>query len=154
MLRYRVKLTDDERSELLGMLNRGQHSARKLTRARILLGVDAGQTEKEIAAAVRVSGRTIEHIRRRCAEEGVAAALVDRPRPGAKRKLDERQQARLIAEACSAPGEGRARWTLKLLAGRVVQLGLAESIAPETVRAYLKKTASNRGRSRNGAFPR
>ena len=89
-----------------------------------------------------------------CAREGVEAAWVDRFRPGAKLKLDERQRARLIAEVCSSPGEGHARWTLKLLAGRVVERGLAESISPETVRAYLKKTTSSPSRSRKGAFPR
>jgi transposase len=113
-----------------------------------------GKTAEEIAAVLLVSPSTVERTRRRCAEAGVAPARVDRPRPGAKLKLDERSRARLIAEACSTPGDERARWTLKLLAGRVVELGLADSISPETVRSYLKKTNSSLGRSRKGAFPR
>jgi transposase len=154
MVKYRVVLTADERQELHGMLGKGRCAARKLTRARILLLTDEGRSERDIASILSVSRITVEHIRRRCAEEGVAAALAERKRPGAGLKLDERAQARLIAEACSTPGDGRVRWTLKLLADRVVELGLAESIAPETVRSYLKKTTSSRGRSRSGAFPR
>lgn len=154
MVKYRIVLTESEREELKSLLSKGRHAARKLTRARILLLSDEGKTTEEVAAALGVGSATVDRLRRRCAEEGVAAALVDRPRPGAQLKLDERGQARLIAEACSSPDEAHARWTLKLLAGRVVELGLAESISPETVRSYLKKTTSSRGRSRSGAFPR
>lgn len=154
MVKYRIALTDAEREVLKGLLAKGRHATRKLTRARILLLSDEGKRAEDIAAALSVSTRTVERVRQRCAEDGVAPTLVDRPRPGAKLKLDERQQARLIAEACSAPGDARARWTLKLLAGRVVELGLADSISPETVRSYLKKTNSSLGRSRSGAFPR
>ena len=154
MIKYRIKLTESEREELKGLLAKGRHAARKLTRARILLLSDEGKTEDEIVSALGVGAATVERLRKRCALEGVEAALVDRPRPGAKLKLDERQRARLIAEVCSAPAEGHARWTLKLLAGRVVELGLAESISPETVRAYLKKTTSNPGTSSSGAYPR
>lgn len=154
MIKYRIKLSESEREELKGLLSKGRHAARKLTRARVLLLSDEGKTEEEIVSALGVGAATVERLRKRCALEGVDAALVDRPRPGAKLKLDERQRARLIAEVCSTPGEGHARWTLKLLAGRVVELGLAESISPETVRAYLKKTTSNLGRSSSGAYPR
>lgn len=154
MVKYRIILAEPEREELKGLLAKGRHATRKLTRARILLLSDEGKTADEIAAALSVSPSTVDRVRRRCAEVGVAAALVDRPRPGAKLKLDERSQARLIAEACSTPRDDRARWTLKLLAGRVVELGLADSISPETVRSYLKKTNSSPGRSSNGAFPR
>ena len=154
MSKYRITLAEVEREELKGLLCKGRHASRKLTRARILLLSDEGKTADEIASALSISPATVDRIRRRCVEEGVAPALVDRPRPGAKLKLDERSQARLIAEVCSAPGDDRARWTLRLLAGRVVELGLAESISPETVRSYLKKTNSNPGKSRNGAFPR
>ena len=154
MIKYRIKLTESEREELKAMLTKGRHVARKLTRARVLLLSDEGKTEDEIVSALGVGVATVQRLRKRCALEGVQATLVDRPRPGAKLKLDERQRARLIAEVCSSPGEGHARWTLKLLAGRVVELGLAESISPETVRAYLKKTTSNPGRSSSGAYPR
>ncbi len=135
MVKYRIVLTESEREELKGLLTKGRHSSRKLTRARILLLSDEGKTAEEIASALSVSPATVDRTRRRCAEDGVMLALVDRPRPGAKLKLDERQQARLIAEVCSTPGDDRARWTLKLLAGRVVELGLADSISPETVRS-------------------
>ncbi len=154
MTKYRITLTDWERGELQSLLSKGRHAARKLTRARVLLLSDEGKTEAEIVSALGVSAVTVERLRKRCAEEGVEAALVDRPRPGAKLKLDERQRARLIAEVCSSPGDGHARWPLKLLANRVVELGLAESISPETIRAYLKKTISSPGKSRNGASPR
>lgn len=154
MIKYRIKLSESEREELKGLLSKGRHAARKLTRARVLLLSDEGKTEEEIVSALGVGAATVERLRKRCALGGVDAALVDRPRPGAKLKLDERQRARLIAEVCSTPGEGHARWTLKLLAGRVVERGLAESISPETVRAYLKKTTSNLGRSSSGAYPR
>lgn len=139
MVKYRIVLTDAEREQLQTMLSEGKYAARKLTRARILLLSDEGKTSGDIVAALGVGSATVERLRKRCAEAGVAAALVDRPRPGAQLKLDERAQARLIAEACSTPDEEHARWTLKLLAGRVVELGLAESISPETVRSYLKK---------------
>ncbi len=121
MIKYRITLTDWERGELQSLLSKGRHAACKLTRARVLLLSDEGKTEAEIVSALGVSAVTVERLRKRCVEEGVEAALVDRPRPGAKLKLDERQRARLIAEVCSSPGEGHARWTLKLLANRVVE---------------------------------
>ena len=154
MIKYRIVLTESEREGLKSLLSKGRHTARKLTRARVLLLSDEGRREEEIVTALGVGAATVERLRKRCALEGVEAALVDRSLPGAKLKRDERQRARLIAEVCSSPGEGHARWTLKLLAGRVVERGLAESISPETVRAYLKKTTSSPSRSRNGAFPR
>jgi transposase len=139
MIKYRIVLTESEREGLKSLLSKGRHAARKLTRARVLWLSDEGRTEEEIVTARGVGAATVERLRKRCAQEGVEAAWVDRSRPGAKLKLDERQQARLIAEVCSSPGEGHARWTLKLLAGCGVERGLAESISPETVRAYLKK---------------
>lgn len=138
MVKYRIGLTESEREDLKELLAKGRHATRKLTRARILRLSDEDKTAEEIGAALSISPSAVERTRRRCAEGGVPAALVDRPRPGAKLKLDERQQARLIAEACSKPGDDRARWTLKLLAGRGVELGLADTISPETVRSYLK----------------
>lgn len=154
MIKYRIILTEWEHEELRSLLNKGRHAARKLTRARILLLSNEGKTSAEIAEALGVGTATVDRVRKHCAEDGVAAALADRPRPGAKLKLDERATARLIAEACSAPGDEHARWTLKLLAGRVVELGLAESISPETVRSYLKKTTSSHGKNRSGAPPK
>ena len=109
MVKYRILVTASEREELKRRLAKGRHASRKLTRARILLSSDEGQTADESAAALSVSAATVDRTRRRCAEAGVSGALEDRPRPGAKLKRDERQQARLMAEACSSHGEDRAR---------------------------------------------
>ncbi len=138
-MKYRIGLTESEREDLKELLAKGRHATRKLTWAQILLLSDEDKMAEEIGAVLSISPSTVERTRRRCAEDWVPAALVDRPRPGATLKLEERQQARLLAEACSKPGGNRARWSLKLLAGRVVELGLADAISPETVRSYLKK---------------
>lgn len=148
MVKYRILLTESEREELKGLLAKGRHAARKLTRARILLLSDEGRTAEEIAEVLSVGTSTVERIRRRCGEAGVAAALVDRPRPGAQLKRDERAQARLIAEACSTPpGEGRAHWP-----GRGVGAGRFDLEGNDAL--VSKKTNSGPGRSRHGAFPR
>lgn len=153
-LKHRVKLSMEEREELEGKIRRGQEQARVLTRARILLKADAGKIAREIGEAVEVTPRCVEDVRKRFHEGGLNAALYDKPRPGAQRKLDGKQEAHLIAVACSDPPEGHARWTLKLLADQVVKLEFADAIAPETVRQILKKTNSSRGKKKNGAFPK
>lgn len=149
--RYVVTLTEAERSELLGLTRKGTVRARKMMRSQILLKADAGLTDVAIGAALGVSRPCVERVRRRFVEGGLARALNDNPRPGAGRKLDGKQEARLIAEACSPAPAGHARWTLRLLAGRVVELKLAERISPETVRQVLKKTNSSPGSSASGA---
>jgi transposase len=126
------------------MLRRGNHSARKLTRARILLKAASGMSDEEIAQEVETCVATIERMRQRFAA-GRLNALQEAPRPGRKRCLDERGEARLIAEACSPAPEGRKHWTLQLLADRVVELHLAESCSDDTVQRLLKKTPSSRG---------
>lgn len=151
--KYRVALTDDERATLEQMLRRGKHSARRLTRARILLKASDGLRDDEIADAVETSLPTVERTRKRFAEVRLEA-LDERPRPGHKPVLDERGEARLIAEACSAAPDGRERWTLQLLAERVVELQLADSCSKDTVGRVLKKTNCSRGASSSGAFPR
>jgi transposase len=138
--RYRVRLSETERQELTTLTRRGHHSARRLTRARILLLADGGASDRAIAAALQVDRRTCVRIRRRAVTEGVEAALAERPRPGARPKLDARQAAHLIALACAEPPTGRATWTMQLLADRLVELELVESISDETVRRTLKKT--------------
>lgn len=153
-LKYRVQLSNEEREELEGKIRRGQEQARVLTRARILLKADAGKIAEEIGEAVEVTQQCVENVRKRFHEGGLTAALYDKPRPGAQRKLNGKQEAYLIAVACSDPPEGHVRWTLKLLADQVVKLEFADSIAPETVRQILKKTNSSRGKKRNGAFPK
>lgn len=142
--KYLVKLSEAEREQLEQMLRRGKHASRKLTRARILLKVDDGCTDDQTAEALDVGRVTVERVRQRFVERGLEA-LNESPRPGNSPKLDSKAEARLIAEACSSAPEGRGRWTLQLLAERVVQLGLAESYSHESVRSVLKKTNSSRG---------
>jgi len=152
--RFIVKLTADERSELEGLTRKGQVRARKMKRAQILLKADTGATDPQIMAALDVSRPCVERLRKRFVEGGLARALNEDPRPGQLPKLDGKQQARLVAEACSTPPAGHARWTLHLLADRVVLLGFAERISRETVRRVLKKTTSSPGSSRSGVLPK
>jgi transposase len=148
---YRVTLTPAERDELRQLISSGTAPARKLAHARVLLKADTspgerGRFDVDIAAAVEVSVSTVERVRQRFVEEGMAAALTPRASTQAHpTKLDGRGEARLIAEACNAPPDGRSRWTLQLLADRLVELGIAESVSYETVRRTLKKTSSSRG---------
>ena len=147
--RYRVTLEPDERGELEKLISRGKGAARRLAHARILLHADQsegrlGKTDAEIAEAVRVSVATIERVRQRFVEEGLEAALNPRPSPRLyPRKLDGKAEARLIALACSPPPEGRARWTLRVLADRMVVLGYVDAVSHETVRTTLQQTNSN-----------
>src|SRR3954447_9219668 len=126
--RYRVTLTAGERGEPERMIERGKADARKLAHARVLLQADEadggpGWIDETIAAAVRVSVRTIKRVRQRFVEQGLAAALLPRPSPRVyARKLDGAQEAKLVALACSGPPEGKTRWTLRLLAERMVEL--------------------------------
>ena len=138
--RYVVDLCDGERTHLLSLLQGGNHRARKLSRARILLLASEGRTDREIAGALHLGLATVERTRKRFVEEGLEAALAEKPRPGAVRKLDGKQEAFLIALACSAPPEGREEWTMQLLAERMVTLGVVESLSDETVRRRLKQT--------------
>jgi transposase len=142
--KYLVTLNDEERTQLEDLLHGGTHATRKLTRARILLKAAEGWEDRAIAAALSVGRATVERLRQRFVAEGMGA-LEERPRPGTQPKLDEKAAARLIAEACSEAPEGRQRWTLHLLAERVVALGLAESYSYESVRRVLKKATSSRG---------
>lgn len=150
---YLVTLSADEREHLEQLLRSGQHATRKVTRARILLKAAEGWDDHAIADALTVGRATVERLRQRFVEEGLGA-LEERPRPGTAPKLDEKAEARLIAEACSAAPAGRQRWTLALLADRVVVLGLAEAYSYESVRRVLKKTTSSRGSRSNGASRR
>ncbi len=110
-----------------------------LTRARILLLSAEGKSDDFIADALKVVPQTVRNIRKRFAQEGLEAALSERPRPGVQRKLDGKQEAFLIALACSDPPPGREHWTMQLLADKLVELGVVESISDETVRRVLKK---------------
>ena len=148
--KYLVNLTDAERAELVALTSTGTVRARKMKRAQILLQADSGLTDAAIMAAVRVSRPCVERVRQRFVMGGLPHALTEGQRPGARRKLDGSQEARLVAEACSAAPAGHARWTLRLLAGRVVEKQLAETISHETVRQVLKKTKVSPGRRRSG----
>ena len=122
--KYLVDLSADERETLLQLIRRGKHSSRKVTRARILLLAADGLTDEQIVASLKTAFATVERTRKRFVEEGVGC-LNERPRRGQARKLSGKQEAHLIAIACSRPPEGRARWTLRLLADKVVELNFA-----------------------------
>lgn len=152
--KYEVQLSDEERAYLLSWVKQGQAKARMILRAHAFLLSEEGKTDEEIARVLRVSRGTLYNWRKRLAQEGLAAALHDHPRPGARRKLDPKGEATLIALACSDAPEGREHWTMQLLADKLVELSLVESISDETVRRTLKKTGSSRGRRNTGASPR
>ena len=152
--KYGVRLEPEQRDRLEHLVRAGKSSARVATRARILLKTDDGWSAPQVAQALGVVEGTVYRIKRRFAEAGVEGVLRDRPQAHRYRKLDDRGEAHLIALACSPAPPGHDHWTLRLLAGKVVELGLASALSHETVRLRLKKTLSSRGRSRNGAFPR
>jgi transposase len=152
MTKYKVTLTAEERQQLHDLVRAGKAAAKKLMHARILLKADATDggpawPDERIADALDVSAATAGRVRRRFVEEGLEAALVRKKqdRPSRERKLDGRAEARLIALACSGPPDGRAAWTLQLLADRLVELRVVDSVCDETVRRVLKKTRSSRG---------
>ena len=143
--KYIVRLTGEERSWLKALVSKGRASARKIVRAQVLLKVDAdgpNWTDEQAAEAFGIRANTAAEIRQRFVEEGLDRAL-DRKQPAdppRRRKLDGAGEARLIAMACGEPPEGRARWTLRLLAGQLVELAIVDGISHETVRQTLKKT--------------
>jgi transposase len=150
--KYLVTLTDEERQYLDSLLSAGKRSALTLTRARILLKADQAEggpawPDEHIADALDCGLRTVERVRQRFVESGLEAALgrKKQDRPSRPRKLDGAAEARLIALACSKPPTGRAAWTLQLLADKLVELRVVESVCDETVRRALKKTRSSRG---------
>jgi hypothetical protein len=144
---YRVKLFGEERGYLEELVRVGKAAARTLMHARILLKADEGPggpawSDDQIVEAFDVSRSTVERVRTRCVEEGPDVALRPRPSPTMRlRKLDGGQEAHLIAVACSPPPEGRKRWTLRLLADKLVELELVDAVSYETVRRTLKKTS-------------
>jgi len=151
MKKYVVTLTEEERESLRRLTRSGKAAARKLTHARILLHADQGSEgpgwhDAKIAQGLEVSLSAIEEVRQRFVEEGLEAALARRkPRREYRHKLEGEEEAHLIALACGTPPEGRNRWTMRLLAERMVTLEYVESVSHETVRQALKKTNSSRG---------
>jgi transposase len=152
MKKYTVTLTDQERQQLHDWISAGKGAAKKLAHARILLKADAAAggpawSDARIAEAAEVSTATVERVRQRFVEEGFEAALVRKKQdqPSRQRKLDGAAEAHLIALACSQPPDGRASWTMQLLADKLVELQIVDSICDETVRRTLKKTKSSHG---------
>ena len=145
MEKYIVKLTQEERETLLSMLKKGKASANKLMHARVLLEVDekktTTKTDEKIARDLHISVKTVARIRQRFVEEGLESALLRKPHANPKsRKINGDEEAHLIAICCSTPPEGRSRWTLKLLADRLVEMEVIDSISPVTISRVLKKT--------------
>ena len=149
--KYRIRLAADEQQELKALVSRGRAAAYKQTHARILLmsdeaREDGGMKDTDITSALGVGQSTVERIRKRCVEEGIDSALNRKEQLRRRRKiLDGEGEARLIAMACGEPPDGRASWTLKLLADQLVESEIVETISTETVRRVLKKTNSSRG---------
>lgn len=152
MKKYRVTLTAEERQRLQATIASGKAAAKTLAHARILLKADQAEggpawADARIAAALEVSVDTVERVRRRLVEDGLDAALrrKEQDRPSREPKIDGRTEARLVALACSAPPRGRKAWTLQLLADRLVELEVVESVGREAVRQALNKMSSSRG---------
>jgi transposase len=137
---YLIELNEEERQTLLDMTRKGKIKARQMKRAMILLKADEGLSDPQIMTALNVSRPCVERIRKRFVLGGLEKGLNEDPRPGQRRKLDGRAKATLIATACSQVPEGHEHWTLRLLAGKMIELAVVDSISYETVRRTLKKT--------------
>jgi transposase len=145
MKKHEVTLLPNEKKKLKAIVSSGQNKAAVIRRAHILLKTDEGKTDAEIGDILYVSEQTIRRTRLRYVTEGLQVALEDRPHPKPEPRLNEEQEAHLVAVTCSSPPAGHARWTLELLQERLIQDGIVAGIAPETVRLLLKKTNSNLG---------
>jgi DNA-binding transcriptional LysR family regulator len=152
-----VTLAAEERQQLQAMIAAGKAAARALAHARILLKADEADggpawPDQRIAEALEVSVDTVERVRQRLVDQGLDAALRRKPqgRPSRQPTIDGRAEARLVALACSAPPKGRKAWTLRLLADKLVELEVVESVSKETVRQALKKISSSRGCAASG----
>jgi len=148
--RYRVTLTDPERERLERLTRKGTASVRMVRRAQTLLLASEERTDEEIVKALRIGVATVERIRRRFVEEGLEASLRERPRPGARPKLGPKERAYVVALACTKPPEGRHRWTMQMLADRLVELEMVPDITDEAIRLLLKRTSSSRGSRSSG----
>jgi transposase len=150
MTKHEIKLTTKEREKLLAIVSKGRNQAVVIRRAHLLLKSDEGKTDQEICEQLYISEETVRRTRLRFCEDGLESALSDKPGRGASGKVSESQEAHLTALACSEPPDGRARWTLELLAQRLIEDEVIEKIAPETVRLILKKNRLSLGRSKAG----
>jgi transposase len=150
-IKYIINLNADERRDLEQMTRKGESAVRRIKRAQILLQASEGKTDKEVAQALRVAEATVFRTRRRFVEQGLEASLKEGPRPGKPRKLNGKQEAFLVALACSQPPEGRRSWTMQMLADQLVTLDIVDTVSDETVRCTLKRGKSNLGKDGNGA---
>ena len=150
--RSMVTLTAAEPAPLRALPQTGKVAARQLTRAHILLQADAGGMDAAVAAALHVGIATVERVRKRFVEEGLEAALCERPRPGGRRKLDGKQEAFLVALACSTPPEGRTSWMRQFRAATPVELRVIDALSDDTVGRPLQNIPASRGSRRPGAF--
>lgn len=150
---HRVELSESDAQRLLELIKKGQASARVIRRAHVLLLAAEDQEDKEVAAALHLNAQTVYQLRKRFASEGLEATLYDKPRLGSKPKLNGKQEALLVALACSQP-DTRETWTMQLLADKLVELGVVDAISDETVRRTLKKTTSNPGKQNSGVSAR
>jgi len=148
-----VKLSGTQAQQLHDLINKGRASARTIRRAHVLLLAAEDREDKEVAAALHLNAQTVYQLRKRFALEGLEATLYDKPRLGSKPMLDGKQEALLIALACSQPDE-RESWTMQLLADKLVELKVVDAISDETVRRTLKKTTSSRGKLDSGVSVR
>ncbi len=153
-LRYRVELDHAERAVLMALVGGGKQSVRKIKRAQVLLAADGGLGDEAIVQAVGTSGSTVYRTKRRFVIEGLDAALEEEPRPGAERKLSGKEEALLVATACSKPPAGCARWTLELLAGEFIKLTEHESLSRETVRRRLAENQMKPWRKNMWCIPK
>ena len=145
MPKCQIQLTDEQRHRLVEITSKGKVAVRLSKRSQILLLSEQGYKDEIIAERVGVSVATVERTRQKFVQQGLDEAITEKPRPGKRCKLDGKTEAFLIATACSDAPEGRANWTMQLLADRLVALNKVESISDETVRRVLKKTSSSRG---------
>lgn len=144
-LLYKVILTEEGREKLHNHISRGKSSARSITRARMLLLADAKRSDIEIVDALGVSKSSVARIRKRYCQEGLDSVLNEKPRSGAPPKISGRAKAQLVVLACSQPPEGRSRWTLQLLADKLIELKEVDSITSMSVSRVLKKSHSSPG---------
>jgi transposase len=148
---YKVSLSTEEREGLIALVNKGQGQARRLRRARILLMADEGQEnggwkDADIAKALDAQVRTVERIRQKCVQEGIEAALTQtRPKKSRRKALDGEAEARLVHLACTQAPDGRESWSMQLLADKLIELEVVETVSRETVRTTLKKMNLNLG---------
>ncbi len=145
MPKHQVRLNEQQRQQLLDITSKGRVAVRQFKRCQLLLLSDAGYKDQEIAERVGVGVATVERTRQKFVEHGLDKAISEQPRPGRQRKLDGSTEAFLIATACSDAPDGRADWTMQLLADHLVALGKVDAISDETVRRTLKKTSSSHG---------